>query len=187
MSLIGETMPKPSNNMALGNMPSRLVFLISVPLKQQGTGGREFKSPPSTEDSGSPARKEALLWILGISTRVELTAHQTYLQRISCHCTFSLKGISLMGLWCKQDGVVPLIRILNVLGEEKSHCVQHTLVLSGLCSFLPIYFSCFHFLFLRLLGIIPALNRLPFDVFPNKASFVSTVKYLHLTLLFGQI
>lgn len=48
-------------------------------------------------------------------------------------------------------------------------------------------FSCFHFLYLRLLGIIPALNRLPFDVFPNKASFVSTVKYLHLTLLFGQI
>lgn len=106
---------------------------------------------------------------------------------MSCHCTFSLKVTSLTGPWCEQDWVVPLIRISNVLGEEKSHCVQHTLELSGLCSCLPIYFSCFLFLFLRFLGIIPALNRLPFDVFPNKASFVSTVKYLHLTLLFGQI
>lgn len=106
----------------------------------------------------------------GNFSRSRRTAREISLQRISCHCTFSLEVTFLTEPRCELDGFVPLFRISNVPGEEKDHCVWHTLALSLLSSVLPIYSSCLLFLSLRSLGIIPALNSLPSDVFPNKAS-----------------
>lgn len=128
-------------------------------------GGQALKRTLRAGGLGFPTQKEILLCILGSSVEVELTADQTYLQKTFCHCSFSLKVTFLTGQQCEQDGVV-LIRISNVLGEKKNHCVWHTLALSGLCSLLPIYFSCFPFFFLRPFNVITAFNSLPSE-FPQ--------------------
>lgn len=75
MCLIGETMPKPSNNMALGNMPSRLALFLSI-TKITGSWCREaaLMLTLHMRASGFPAQKQSLLWILGISAGVKLTA-----------------------------------------------------------------------------------------------------------------
>lgn len=72
----------------------------------------------------------------------------------------------------------------------QAHTPWHYLVTVYFCLFVSHAFSFFFFFFLRVssLGIIPALKSLPSDVFSNKASFVSTVKYVgflpcHLLLL----
>lgn len=159
MSLIGEAMPE-----ALGNM---LQDLLSS-LQSIGVVGR-----------GS---------IRGCKQELRFSCSEADLPRGSWdsqqhgrHCPRNffaedslplhiLPGVMFQTVLCyKPDGLVLLIRISNAPGEEKDHCVWHTLALSGLSSILPIYFLWFLFLWSPLV-LFQLLLAYVLMFFPNKAS-----------------
>lgn len=143
---------------------------------------------PADRSWGWPAQK-TFLWISAVTAGVEGRPFSVFAKDFMPVAHFSLEGPFPTRLLWELDGLVPSVD--SQLSREKKRTIASGTpwgchVSAQSCLFISCTFSFFLF-FLKPLGIISALSSLPSDVFPNKASFVSTVKYVHSTLLFGQI